>query len=117
MKKVLVLGLLMTAVSYTWADKNAEFQQAYQIACEKMKSCALLKIQQQDLPPEAKTMVTQMMDKTCLQMKDRFSAGLVKNSLFEASVACMRSIGSLSCSQIDNAGDDITPECANLKNY
>jgi hypothetical protein len=52
-----------------------------------------------------------------LQMKDRFNADLVKHSLCVVSVACMRSIGSLLCSQIENAEDGITPERAGLKNY
>lgn len=78
--------------------------------CEKVKSCAMAQIAQEEITPEMRQMMQPMLDSMCANMKDKVQEVPLGHDLYEPAVACMRSMEALSCEQMQSEQAD-TPAC------
>lgn len=104
--RTLVLGLLVSVP--VGAD---DITSAATELCEKVKSCALAQIKEQELTPEMKQMMQPMLDNMCATMQSRVGEVDTGHTLHDPALACMRSMEKLSCQQMMNPEQVQTSEC------
>ena len=80
--------------------------------CEKVKSCAMAQIEEEDLTPELRQMMQPMLENMCANMEDKVEAVPAGHPLYAPAIACMRSMEALSCEAMQDPGHMETPECA-----
>ncbi len=80
--------------------------------CDTIKSCALEAVAGQGLTDQLRRKMVPVLENNCAQIRSRVQAVPGDDQLFQPSVACLRSMESLSCPQLHNAGEMKTPECA-----
>jgi hypothetical protein len=100
---------MAAAASAVQADELAE---AAQVLCEKVKSCAVAQMEGQELTPETRQMMQPMLDNMCSQVRSRVSEVPSTHALYQPAVACMQSMGSLTCEAMQSADEMVTPACA-----
>lgn len=103
---VLAAGVLATAV----ADAE-ELTDAALGLCEKVKSCAMEQIAEEDLTPEMRQMMQPMLDNMCASMQSNFGEVPTGHDLYRPAIACMQSMEKLSCEQMQTIDQAPTPEC------
>ena len=103
----LLAALTLTASVAAGADDIAD---AALGLCEKVKSCAMAQIAEEDLTPETRQMMQPMLDNMCANMKSRVEAVPSGHSLYKSAVACMRSMEALTCEQMQSDQAN-TPAC------
>jgi hypothetical protein len=103
-------ALLAAAFVNTPALAENELQQAADALCQKVRSCALAQVRQQDMTPEMQAMMEPMLKSMCASMSAGIEDAPADHKLYQPAVACMRSMAALSCEQME-ALDDGTPEC------
>jgi hypothetical protein len=79
--------------------------------CEKVKSCAMAQIDEQDLTPEIRQMMQPMLDGMCANMQSSVGEFSPGHPLYVPAEACMRSMETLSCDMIQDPAQVETPEC------
>ena len=79
--------------------------------CEKVKSCAMEQIAEEDLTPELRQMMQPMLDSMCTNMQDKVEAVPSGHAMYAPAVACMRSMEALSCEMMQDQEQMRTPEC------
>ena len=79
--------------------------------CEKVKSCALAQMQEQDLTPEMREMMQPMLEGMCANMQGKVDDVPRDHRLYKPALECMRSMANLSCEEMQNADQVRTPEC------
>lgn len=79
--------------------------------CDTIKTCALEAVAGQDLTDELRVQMAPMLDSACTRMRSRVQAVPADHALYQPAVGCMRSMESLTCQQLNNAGQVKTPEC------
>jgi hypothetical protein len=84
---------------------------AAQGLCESIRSCALESIAKEDLTPEVLEMMGPMLDNMCANMRSKVQEVPMGHGLYAPAVACMRSLESLTCEQMQNPDIAATPEC------
>lgn len=99
---------------FAWAAslQAGSLEDAYELMCEKMQSCAVKSIEVSDLPPEMRAMVLQSLEGACMGIQQQFSGITTAHPLYGSASACLKSMASLSCDEIENQGERTTPECA-----
>jgi len=104
-----VLGLFAAiAGSPALAD---EFAQAADALCQKQKSCLTAQMGGQEMPPQMRQMMLQMVDGMCQSLQQNYAtAGAQGHPLYAQATACMRSLSGLSCQTLEGGQVD-TPEC------
>lgn len=102
-----VLGSIVILVPAR-ADELAD---ASVTLCEKVKSCALAQVAEEDLTPQARQMMQPMLDNMCLQVQGAVGNVPAGHPLYAPAVACMQSLHALSCEAMQSAGEAITPAC------
>lgn len=103
-----VCWLLFVSASAN-ANSAQDFEQASKSACEKLKSCAMAEmVQEEGITPEMRKMIQGMVDGLCENIMS-FEQIEPFDDLYQPATACMNSMAALSCSQIE---DDVkTNEC------
>ena len=100
-----IAGLACTPVM---AD---DFAQAADALCQKQRSCLMGQMSGQEMPPQMRQMMLQMVDGMCQSMQQNYAtAGAQGHPLYDQATACMRSLSSLSCQAMEN-GQVETQEC------
>lgn len=84
---------------------------AAQELCNMVKSCALEQMAEQDLTPEMREMMTPMLENMCATMRRQVKEVPVGHGLYDPAVACLRSMASLTCADLQDAGRVETPQC------
>jgi hypothetical protein len=102
-----MLGIAVLAPA-VYAD---EFGDATQALCEKVKSCAVAQMAGQDIPPETRQMMQPMLDSMCTQINAKVGEVPTGHPLYKPAVACMESMNSLTCEEMQDAAGMATPEC------
>jgi hypothetical protein len=102
--------LMLAAIINIPALAQNELQQAADALCEKVRSCAMAQVRQEDMTPEMRAMMEPMLENMCTRMRAGVADAPVDHKLYEPAVACMRSMADLSCEQIESLADG-TPEC------
>lgn len=79
--------------------------------CEKVKACSMAEIDQEDLTPEIEAMMKPILDGMCANMQSRLAVVDPSHPMYDVSLSCGRSMSALSCDQLMNANQVVTPEC------
>lgn len=105
----LLSAIVLVMVSgYSAAD---DLTDAAEGLCDTIKTCALEAVAGQDLTDELQASMAPMLDNNCAKMSSQVKAVPPGHKLYQPAVGCMRSMASLSCAQLHNAGVIKTPEC------
>lgn len=80
--------------------------------CEKVKACSMAQINEEDLTPELRQMMEPMLENMCANMQSRVQAVPQGHALYDPAVACMDSMSTLSCEQMMDSEQALTPECS-----
>jgi hypothetical protein len=107
-----ILGSIVTLVP-AHADELAE---ASVTLCEKVKSCALAEVAEEDLTPQARQMMQPMLDSMCAQVQSAVGNVPSGHPLYAPAVACMQSMNSLSCEMMQDEAQARTPACQTFEN-
>ncbi|CAA0122689.1 Uncharacterised protein [Halioglobus japonicus] len=111
MLKIYSGSILLSIAILIPAAHADELGDAAQALCEKVKSCAMAQIEGQNIPAETREMMQPMLDGMCTQIRGKVGEVPTGHPLYKPAVACMESMNSLSCENMQEAGDMITPEC------
>jgi hypothetical protein len=107
-RTLLPAALLFALGAYAAAD---ELTDAAQGLCETVRTCVLEQAAQQDLTPEAREMMGPMLDNMCATMRSQVGEVPVGDGLYGPAVACLRSMHSLSCKEMQNPDRVATVQC------
>ena len=99
-------GLLAPALSS--AD---DISSAAKDLCEKVRSCAMAQVAEEDMTPELRQMMEPMLDSMCANMQSKVQDVSAGHPLYQSSIACMRSMEALSCEEMQDEARMQTPEC------
>ncbi len=104
---------LMLGVATTQADT---LEAASTAMCEKVKQCALQQMNAagQDVAPQMRAMIEQSINTMCDNMQSEFPAH-TNHPLAAPAAACMRSMATLSCDQLINNENAMTPACTDYQ--
>ena len=102
---ILTLPMLSIVVS---AD---DITSAVSGLCEKVRSCAMSQVAEEDLTPEMRQMMQPMLDTMCDNMQSRVQEVSPGHPLYQPAVACMRSMEALSCEAMRSGENLQTKEC------
>lgn len=100
--------LLCALASAATAD---DLTDAAQGLCDSVRSCALEQIAREDLSPEMREMMEPMLDNMCATMRAKVQEVPPGHPMYQPAVACMRSLESLTCEQMQDAQRANTREC------
>ena len=106
--KLLAAGLI--CVLSTWAQAD-DLTDAARGLCENIKTCALENIAKENLTDEMRQMMEPMMDNMCTTMQSKVQEVPAGHPLYEPALLCMRSMESLTCEQMRDEEQVMTPEC------
>jgi hypothetical protein len=84
---------------------------AAQGLCDSVKSCALEQIARENLTPEMRASMEPMLENMCVTMRAKVKEVPPNHPLYQPAVACMRSLESLTCEQMQDPQRSSTPEC------
>jgi hypothetical protein len=80
--------------------------------CEKVKSCAMSQVAEQDLTPQMREMMQPMLDNMCANMQSRIGEVPTGHEMYEPALACMRSMEEkMTCEMMQDPDNMRTPEC------
>ena len=79
--------------------------------CEKVRSCAMAQIAEEDLTPELRQMMEPMLDNMCANMQSKVQEVAVGNDLYQPAVDCMQSMQALSCEDMQDPARMQTAQC------
>jgi len=102
-----ILALMLS--TYSNAD---ELTDAAEGLCDTVKTCALEAVAGQELTDELRQKMEPILEGNCAQMRSRVQVVPANDKLYQPAVGCLRSMASLSCPLLHNAGEIKTPECA-----
>jgi len=90
----------------------ANFKQASMALCEKVKSCAMAKMDQKEMTPQMRQMLEPMFETMCESARNYVDEVATGHEMYPVAVACMNSMSNLSCEQMETLDQNATPECA-----
>jgi hypothetical protein len=100
--------LALTLSAYSVAD---DLTDAAEGLCDTIKTCALEAVAGQDLTDELRQKMAPVLENNCAAMRSKVQAVPANHKLYQPAVGCLNSMASLSCPQLQNAGEVKTPEC------
>ena len=106
--RLALLPVLSMLCVYAAADDLGE---AAQGLCDAVKRCAMEQIDREDLTPEMREMMEPMLENMCITMQANVQQVPVDHPLYQPAVACMRSLESLSCAEMQAPDRTTTPAC------
>jgi hypothetical protein len=101
-----ILGLVVTLPAHSDDLTTAAME-----LCEKVKSCAMTQVAEEDLTPEVRQMMEPMLDNMCADMRNTMGEVPAGHPLYQPALACMRSMEDLSCEMMQDPQGMETPEC------
>ena len=105
---MLLAGLLLAGSAWAGADDLTE---AAEGLCVNIKTCALEKVAEENLTDEMRAMMGPMMDNMCDAMQSKVQEVPAGHPLYEPALLCMRSMESLTCAQMQDEEQVMTPAC------
>ena len=99
-----ILALMLSA--YSSAD---DLTDAAEGLCDTIRTCALEAVAGPDLTDELRQKMAPVLEKNCAEIRSRVKAVPADDNLYQPAVGCLRSMASLSCPQLQNAGEVKTP--------
>jgi hypothetical protein len=110
----ILLTLLFFLPGSSWLSAD-ELLEETQTLCTNIKSCVLEQMAGEDLSPEMRQQMEPMMANMCTNMSSRIGEVPTGHGLYDPAVACIRSMQSLSCAQMQDPAHAVTPECAHYE--
>lgn len=111
MNKPLKVIAAILAVALAGPLAADELTEASRGLCDNVKTCALEQMATQELTPEMREMMEPMLANMCTQMNSKIKEVPTDHGLYKPAVACIRSMQSLTCEQMQNGMQTQTPEC------
>ena len=106
--KLITAGLIYALGSWAVAD---DLTDAARGLCDNIRTCALEQIAEENLTEEMRQMMMPMMDNMCTTMQSKVQEVPAGHPLYEPALLCMRSMESLTCEQMRDEDQVMTPEC------
>lgn len=116
MKRFVNVTAAVLAVALAVPIAADELTEASRALCDNVKSCALEQMAEQELTPEMREMLEPMLANMCTQMNSKIKEVPTDHGLYKPAVACIRSMQSLTCEQIQDGMQEQTPECQEYEN-
>lgn len=116
MKNLLAGAVLVAAAVSANAATADDLGAAATSLCEKVKTCALQQMNQQQMTPQMRQMIEPSLESMCASMNGQMAEVPQGHELYKPAVACMRSMAQQSCSDIMNAAQNMTPACKDYEN-
>lgn len=115
--KILTLKALslLICVALPSIGNASNLNQATSKLCDKIKSCAMQEMAEQDLPPGMEQMMTAMFEQSCTSIIAPYAGKATNAGLEQKAVACINSINKLSCGTVMSATGSKTEECKSLE--
>ena len=88
-----------------------DYRDASLALCEKVKACALVQMDSQDITPEVRQMMQPMLDSMCTSMLASVPEVAQDHAMYKPAVACMKSLDALSCEEMQGEGGAHTAAC------
>ena len=108
-QRLFLIGLALVANLPAHAD---DLTAASLDLCEKVKSCAVAQMGEQDLTPQMREMMQPMLDNMCANMQSRIGEVPTGHAMYAPALACMRSMEkTLTCAMMQDPEGMRTPEC------
>ena len=105
----LIISVLIIAASLVAHPAFSEDEIFTASLCEKMQSCTMQQIQDDELSEEMLGMVKAMFTQQCEAMSQLYGHATISNGLYDKAKKCATSRAALSCDELFD--DDATPEC------
>ena len=99
------------AVMLSGYSSAEELTDAAKLLCDTIKSCALEAVAGPDLTEELRQQMNPVLENNCAQMRSRVQAVPANHKLYQPAVGCLRSMASLSCTQLYDASEYKTLAC------
>jgi hypothetical protein len=80
--------------------------------CEKVKSCALEQMSAETLTPQERQQMQPVLDNLCVTMQNKAAAVPAGHPLYAPTLACLRSMETLTCAMMQDPDQMVTPACA-----
>lgn len=110
--KIWISGVLALAISGPLQVAADDISSAANGLCEKVRSCALEQVANENLAPELREMMEPMLDTMCDRMQEKVQEVPTGHPLYQPAIACIRSMEALSCEAMQSPEGMQTPECA-----
>jgi len=108
MKKLALFASLMVINTASHADLKKHGE----ALCSKIKSCALVEINKQNLPQEGKDAIISIFDTQCVNSVRKYEVDLGNAGLQEKAKKCLVSLQAQNCDTLMNAAEPVsTPQC------
>ena len=88
-----------------------DYKDASLALCEKVKACALVQMDSQDITPEVRQMMQPMLDSMCTSMLASVPEVAQDHPMYEPAIACMKSLDGLSCEEMQGEAGAKTAAC------
>ena len=113
MKKLGLLTLCLLGSNIA----NAELFTEGKILCQKIKSCAIVEIDKQQVSPDEKAAIIDLFDNQCVAAVQKYETDLGAAGLNDKAHACLKSLQTQSCTTlIAGTGPVTTPSCTDFEN-
>jgi len=106
-----ITGVMALAISCPLQVAADDISSAASGLCEKVRSCAMEQVANENLTPELRQMMEPMLDTMCDTMQEKVQQVPVGHPLYQPAIACIRSMEALSCDAMQSPEGMQTPEC------
>ena len=111
MKAIAVYLTIIYGAILSFSTTADEYSDATLALCEKVKSCALEQMGQQEITPEIRQMMQPMLDNMCSQMAVEIEEVASGHAMYKPALACMQSMAAISCSDMQSQDGPQTAAC------
>lgn len=111
MKNIAIYLAILVGVMLPFLTVADNYTDASLALCEKVKSCAIAQMGEQDVTPEMQKMIQPMLDNMCANMSASMPEVAKEHALYKPAMACMNSLEALSCEQMQEGTGSETPAC------
>lgn len=113
MKKILLISLTLLLSQTAQADLVKEGK----VLCEKIKSCAVVEIDKQQISPDERAAIMNVFDTQCIASVQKYEKDVGAAGLESKAQACLESLQAQSCNAlIAGTGPLTTPVCTDFEN-
>ena len=102
---------LFCATVFSVSAAADDYKDASLALCEKVKACALVQMDSQDITPEVRQMMQPMLDTMCTSMLASVPEVAKDHPMYEPAIGCMKSLGGLSCEEMQEEAGAKTAAC------
>ena len=110
MKTTSIFVGLISPVLISFSVTADEYSDAALALCEKIKSCAVAQMGEQQLTPEIRQMMEPMLAGMCDQMLQTMPEVAKEHALYQPALACMKSLAAVDCNKMQQTEHE-TPAC------